>query len=241
LAKLGVEASGVAVSACDATPFTFVGIHPDGDRTFIHTPGANVTFGLNDLDLDRVLAADYLLYQDAWVLPALDGKPAAKLLALAQERGVLTFLDEAFGYGPNREILETMVPYCDYVTPSADDLRVIYPGASADDLTDRLLGLGARVVVLKMGGEGCMVAHAKIRIRVPAVPAKMLDTTGAGDCWDAGFIAGLAKGEDLLSAARIGNACAAFSIEAVGGSTGVPIYETVRQRATHLAAANEGG
>jgi len=77
LGKLGVETSGICVSPRDSTPFTFVGIHCDGERTFIHTPGANVTFGLSDLDLDRVLAADYLLYQDAWVLAALDGEPGA--------------------------------------------------------------------------------------------------------------------------------------------------------------------
>ncbi len=231
LQAVGVDTSGVCISACDATPFTFVGIHADGERTFIHTPGVNVTFSLTDLDLERLLAADYLLYQDTWVLGALDGKPAATLLREAQRRGVVTLLDECFGYGPNRETLEAMLPYCDYFLPSFDDMQVIYPGSSAEDLAARLLGLGARTVVLKMGRQGCILACGKDRIPVPAFSAKVVDTTGAGDCWDAGFIAGLTKGEDLLTAARIGNACAAFSIEAVGGSTGVPRYETVRRRA----------
>lgn len=232
LGKLGVDTTGIQVSARDTTPMTYVGIHADGDRTFIHTPGANATLSWNDFNIDRVLAADYLLYQDLWVLAAMDGEAGARLLAAAQKRGVVTFLDECFGNGPKRESLELMLPYCDYVTPSADDLRVIYPGASDQELAERLLGLGARVVVLKMGREGCLVAQGDDRIRVAAVPAKMVDSTGAGDCWDAGFIAGLAHGEDVVTAARIGNACAAFSIEAIGGSTGVPSYEAVRRRAT---------
>jgi sugar/nucleoside kinase (ribokinase family) len=124
-----------------------------------------------------------------------------------------------------------MLPYCDYVTPSIDDLRVIYPGATEEDVTNRLMALGARVVVLKMGSRGCLVAHGPERVQVPALPATVVDTTGAGDCWDAGFIAALSHGEDLVNAARIGNACAAFSIEAVGGSTGVPGYAAVRERA----------
>ncbi len=235
LQKVGVDTLGICVSASDSTPFTFVGIHADGERTFIHTPGANVTFNLGDLDLERLLAADYLLYQDAWVLGALDGGPAATLLAEAQKRGVVTFLDECFGYGPKRETLEVMLPYCDYFLPSFDDMQLIYPGSSAEDLAARLLGLGASTVVLKMGRQGCVVAHGNDRVPVPAFSARVVDTTGAGDCWDAGFIAGLAKGEDLPTAARIGNACAAFSIEAVGGSTGVPSYETVRQRAIQTA------
>lgn len=78
---------------------------------------------------------------------------------------------------------------------------------------------------------GCLVAQGTDGIPVPALSAKVVDTTGAGDCWDGGFIAALAGGEDLLTAARIGNACAAFSIEAAGGSTGVPTYGAFRQRA----------
>jgi sugar/nucleoside kinase (ribokinase family) len=231
LGKLGVDTSGFRVSATESTPFTFVAIHADGERTFIHTPGANLTFAPTDLDLDRVLAADYLLYHDLWVLPAFDGEPAATMLAEARRRGVVTFLDEGYGYGPKRELLEAMLPSCDYFTPSYDDLRDIYPGASPDEMAGALLVSGARHVVLKMGQEGCLVAWGNERHRIPCLPAKVVDTTGAGDCWDAGFIAGLAHGEDILTAARTGNACAAFGIEAIGGSTGVPSYELVRRRA----------
>jgi len=231
LAKLGVDTSGIRVSPSDGTPFTFVAVHADGDRTFIHTPGANLSFNLGDLDLGQALATDLLLYHDLYVMPELDGQPAATLLAEGQRRGVLTFLDEDFGYGPKLEPLAAMLPYCDYVIPSFDDLLAIFPGSSPEEMAARLLSLGARNAVLKMGRDGCLVARGSDRIRVPALPANVVDTTGAGDCWDAGFIAGLASGEDVFAAARIGNACAAFCIEAVGGSTGVPRYEAVRERA----------
>ncbi len=235
LRKLNVNTDGIGVSPRDATPFTFVGVHADGERTFIHTPGANVTFTLCDLDLDRVLAADFLLYHDLWVLPGFDGQPGATLLAEAQRRGVVTFLDEGFGYGPQRESLEVMLPYCDYAIPSYDDLQIIYPGTSPEELAGRLLRLGARAVILKMGRRGCLVARGSDRTIVPCFPANVVDTTGAGDCWDAGFMAGLANSEDILTAARIGNACAAFGIEAVGGSTGVPNYAAVRERAATIS------
>lgn len=86
-------------------------------------------------------------------------------------------------------------------------------------------------VVLKMGTQGCLLAHGDERHYVPALPAEVVDTTGAGDCWDAGFIAGLMHGEDALTSVRLGSACAAFGIEAVGGAAGVPSYEAVRRRA----------
>ena len=235
LEKVGVDTSGFHVSQTENTPFTFVGIHADGDRTFIHTPGANLSFTLGDLDLDRVFAADFLLYHDLWVLPSFDGVPAATLLAEAQKRGVTTILDEGFGYGPKREPLEAMLPYCDYFTPSYDDLTSIYPGAAPDALAAELLARGAKNVVLKLGREGCLVASGSERHRVPICSAKVVDTTGAGDCWDAGFIAALAHGEDILRAARVGNACAAFGIEAIGGSAGVPRYDVVCRRADEIS------
>ncbi len=235
LERVGVDTSGICVSAKDSTPFTFVGIHADGDRTFIHTPGANVTFNLADIDIGRALDCKFLLYQDVWVLPGLDGMPAASLLEAARRRGVVTFLDEAFGYGPKRESLEAMLPHCDYVVPSFDDLQVIYPNSSPSDLVDRLIGLGAGAVVIKTGPKGCFVAHGEVRTQVPAYPANVVDTTGAGDCWDAGFIAALSCGKDPVAATQIGCACAAFGIEAVGGSTGVPCYESVQQRTLQSA------
>jgi sugar/nucleoside kinase (ribokinase family) len=236
LGKLGVDTSGFCVSPREATPFTLVGVHPDGDRTFIHVPGANLSWRLEDMDIERVLGCDYLLYHDLNILPQLDGEPAAKLLAEAQRRGVVTFLDEDFGYGPKLEPLAAMLPHCDYAIPSYDDLQAVYPATSPEEMADRLLGQGARVAVLKMGGNGCLVAQGRERIRIPALPAQVVDTTGGGDCWNAGFLAGLASGEDLVTAARIGNACAAFCIEAVGGSTGVPPYDAVRQRAAEVPA-----
>src|SRR5450759_4185634 len=127
LAQAGVDTRGIRVAAGESTPFTFVGIHPDGDRTFIHTPGVNLTFSPADLDLEALFTADILLYQDCWVLPQLDGEPGARLLAEARRRGLKTALDECWGLGPRRDVLETMLPYCTCFMPSADDLRTIYP------------------------------------------------------------------------------------------------------------------
>ena len=231
IGRSGAQTSGIRLSKTDATPFTFVGIHEDGDRTFIHTPGANLTFSPEDLDLERLLAADFLLYQDLWVKPRLDGPPGAAILAEARRRGVVTLLDECFGLGPNREAMEAMLPHCDYFLPSLDDMRVIYAGASADQVADILLAGGVSTVVLKRGTEGCLVARGKERVHVPAFPTHVVDATGAGDSWDAGFLAGLAHGEDVATSARIGNAAASFCIQAVGGSSGIPSYAAVREKA----------
>jgi len=230
LVRTGVDTRGIRVAAGESTPFTFVGIHPDGDRTFIHTPGANLTFGPSDLDLEELFAADILLYQDCWVLPRLDGEPGARLLAEARGRGLKTALDECWGLGPRRDVLETMLPHCTCFLPSRDDLRSIYPDWPPERLAAHFLLLGVESVVLKMGSAGCFVARGAERVQVPALEVRVVDTTGAGDCWDAGFLAALMHGEDIAAAAGIGNACAACCIEHIGGSAGIPDYERVCRR-----------
>lgn len=231
IAACGVETRHLLLAPGEQTPFTFVGIHPEGERTFIHTPGTNLTFCSDDLDVQALLDTEIFLYQDCWVLPQLDGAPGAHLLATAQQCGIITAFDATWGFGPQRDVLEIMAPHCDYLMLSIDDLQPIYPAMSPVTLAEYLLTLGAKTVILKMGKAGAFVAWEHGHALTPGYPATVVDTTGAGDCWDAGFLAAIAHGESLLDAVRIGHACAAFGIEAVGGATGIPDYATVKARA----------
>jgi sugar/nucleoside kinase (ribokinase family) len=222
LSAVGVDTSCVRVSAGDSTPFTFVGVHEDGERTFIHTPGANRTFGVGDIEKETLLDCNYLVYMDLWVQPMLDGDAGAQILREARGRGVVTLLDECWGLGPDRAVLEQMVSHADYVLPSLDEVGTLYPGLSKSAVADHLLGLGAGTVVLKMGTEGCFVRTADAAEQVPVVPAEAVDTTGAGDSFNAGFIAGLVRGLPPVDAAKLGVQVASRRIGVIGGSTPIP-------------------
>ncbi len=230
MTNCGVDTRYLRLAPGEQTPFTFVGIHPDGERTFIHTPGTNLTFNVDDLDVSSLLDCEILFYQDCWVLPQLDGAPAAELLASAQQRGILTAIDATWGLGPRRDVLELMLPHCDYLLLSFADLMQLYPKMSITQLATHLLNLGAKTVILKLGADGAFVAWHGGKEQIPGVPAKVVDTTGAGDCWDAGFLAAIAHGESLCAAVRTGHACAAFGIESIGGATGIPDYASVTAR-----------
>jgi len=225
LRECGVNTSEICVSAQDTTPFTFVGIHPEGERTFVHTPGANKTFCPDDMDREALFQADFLLYQDLWVLPCLDGEPGAELLAEAQSRGVVTFLDECWGFGPNRRVWEMMLPHVDYALPSFDDMKVIYPDYSPEEIVAHIHRCGPRTVALKMGREGCLVSSEGKLTSVPSYAKEIVDTTGAGDCFDAGFIAGLANDLTDVEVAHLGSAAAAACISYMGGASGIPPFE----------------
>lgn len=225
LQAVGVNTDGVRVAKGDATPFTYVGVHPDGERTFIHTPGANLNCSLDDFDRDSLLACDFLMYQDCWCLPGVDGASGFGLLEAAKTKGVTTLIDECWGLGPNREVWETMMVQADYILPSYDDMLAIYPGRSPEELVKLLQGKGAVQVVLKLGKDGCLVSTPGSPVHIPSRAKEIVDGTGAGDCFDAGFIAGLTRNLDAVAAAGIGSLSAAACIANVGGASGIPGLE----------------
>jgi sugar/nucleoside kinase (ribokinase family) len=228
LAAAGVDTSAMRVDPTDPTPFTYVGIRPDGERTFIHTPGCNRTFSLAEVDHEALLECDALVMPDTFALPGIDGEPAAQLLALARQRHLRTLLDETQGMGPSRPPFELMVREADVLAPSCEDLSLLYPTLEPRDIALHLIGLGARTVVLKLGSAGCLVADEGAIYAVPAPPATVVDSTGAGDSFDAGLIAALLQGEKVRPAAEIATWVAARSLEAVGAAAGIPLYTVVR-------------
>ena len=222
LGRYGVDTSGVRLAGGEATAFSYVEIGPDGEHTFRHTPGANGTFGAADLDRRAVLDTDLLFYSDFCALPGLDGGPAAELLAQARSRGAVTFLDAAGRIGPDAAAWEIMLPHADYALPGYRDLRRAYGGCRPDEMVRRLRDRGAGCVVLKLGRRGCLVDGSRGMVHVPSAADRIVDTTGAGDCFDAGFIAGIAHGLDPAGAAGVGSRSAAACIRHVGASAGIP-------------------
>jgi sugar/nucleoside kinase (ribokinase family) len=224
----GIDTSGVIVAASEATPFTFVGVLPSGERTFIHTPGANRGFTLNECDLDSVFDCDALLMPDTFALPSIDGRPAAELLTAARGNGLLTVLDETFGFGLAHAPFEAMLSGASVVVPSQQDLESLYPGLTPIEMLEHLSRLGAQSVVLKLGSEGCIVSTEGRITPIPAKATKVVDSTGAGDCFNAGLVSALLHGESLETSAAIATEVAAISLQSVGGAVGIPAYSTVR-------------
>ena len=133
LRQVGVDTAGVGVSTKDSTPFTFVGIHDDGDRTFIHTPGSNVTFSLEDIDWTRVSIASFSSIRICGCCQAWTESPRPSLLEEARKRGVMTFLDEALVWAETR-IAGGHAAALRLRHSKFDDLQVLYPNSTAESL-----------------------------------------------------------------------------------------------------------
>jgi 2-dehydro-3-deoxygluconokinase len=110
-----------------------------------------------------------------------------------------------------REIRDQLA-LTDVVVSSLEDETGLNNVGGAEEACDLIHRLGPRTIVIKQGGEGCVVSVAGSRTHVPAVKAEVVDATAAGDSFNAGFLAATLRGEDPLRAARLGHRCAAIVI-----------------------------
>jgi 2-dehydro-3-deoxygluconokinase len=190
-------------------------------------------------DIDR--AVDDGLFQSArWlhitgITPALSETARAATIRardVAREAGLMVSLDinlrrrlwsDAVA-GPALRDLATGV---DVVLGSADELAVTAdadPAADPEELAAVVASLGPSTVVVKLGSDGALGLEAGATpVLVPALPVPIVvDPVGAGDGFCAGFIAGRLDGVDLETALRMGNACGALAVAAVGDQAGLP-------------------
>jgi ribokinase len=128
------------------------------------------------------------------------------------------------------EPLYEIIPKVDIFLPNIDEARKILgdDSLSPESAARILLDMGVKVVVLKMGKEGCYVADSTFAGFVPSFKVKVVDTTGAGDTFMAGFLSAYLQGKGLHECAMIGAATAGLKIGGVGWST-YPTRASVNQ------------
>jgi sugar/nucleoside kinase (ribokinase family) len=183
------------------------------DRTFLTYLGVNADWGPDMIPTDA-LHCDELLFCDYFVAPGLQGEAGRGLLADAQGHGARTFFDTAWDPGgfpePTRAEIRSLLPWVDVFLPNEAEacaLADIDPSrrdAAAAAAKTLQAAFGGWVVV-KLGARGCLAAGPnEVQLRVPAPPATVADTTGAGDTFNAGLVSALAGGAswpDALAAA----------------------------------------
>src|SRR5699024_1375024 len=128
---------------------------------------------------------------------------------------------------PAAAVPEDVLAMIDYITPNESELRAITPAlgeeADAPARVKYLLDLGVGCVINKSGGNGAYVAARGAEVvHIPGFRVQVVDTTAAGDTFNAGFAAGLALGLSLEDAVRVGHAAAALSVTAFGAQGGMP-------------------
>ena len=233
--KYGIGAGGIVREEGTSTPFTLVCVHSDGQRSFIHTMGTNGTFSARDVDRTLVRKAKFCFVTGTMVMSTFDGEQTAGVLADAREAGGVTLLDTVYNDAAPQarwqEVIHPCLPHLDYFIPSQLEAKAISGRDEPAERARAFQDLGCRNVVIKCDSDGAFVRTTDgVEETVPAYQVDdVVDTTGAGDCWSAGFLTGLRAGESIPDAARLGNAVAAHGIRAPGAATGVVSLDRVRE------------
>jgi ribokinase len=192
-----------------------------GNNAIIISPGAAAEIGPEDLDAQATLVsgADVFVTQLEQPLAA-----AVRGLEIARASGVTTILNPA----PAQPLGDEVLRLCDYLTPNeteAGELTgiAVVDLASARAAADVLLGRGVGTVVVTLGEKGALLHGQGRSVVVPAVAAgAVVETTGAGDAFNGGLAAALARGEGADVAVRYGCATAGLSVTRSGAARSMP-------------------
>lgn len=221
----GIDTEGVTVDTRAQTSATMVNVDKTGERTFLHTRGCMKKFRAADilsrmplLQKARILAVGYL-----GLLPETEKEFGRLFRSVKESTSLKIFLDSAASPRVTPRALRGFLPFVDFFIPSHEEAILITGRKTPEAIVEYLKREGApHVVGVKLGSRGCYVSDGHRTAYVKAQKVKnVVDATGAGDAFVAGFIAGTLKGMDALESACVANAVAASCVSAVGASTAI--------------------
>lgn len=191
------------------------------DRALVTFPGAIGELREVDITNAMLAAADHLHVSSYYLQRALRPR-CRELFARARAAGLSTSLDP--GFDPENlwglDIVEVLREV-DVFLPNEDELLAI-TGSRDVASALRMLGKDRTLTVVKRGRHGCAVMHEGRMLEVPAFAVDAVDSTGAGDSFDAGFLHAWLGQQPLQECLRWGSACGSLSTRAVGGTSGQP-------------------
>lgn len=223
----GVDTTGLVRKADQQTSSSVIPVRPNGDRPAWHCIGANGAFTLDDLD---VSALDGITHLHLGGPEFLGGEAAGKLLAHARSIGATTSLDILAPGDPDLLAwIADALPHTDYLLPNDEQVLGFTGAATLADGARALVDAGAGCVAVTQGAKGVLVVTSDETVEVPAYAVEVVDTTGCGDAFSAGFLRGLAMGRDLRGAAELGCAAAAQVAQGLATDHGTYTLDSVEQ------------
>ena len=227
MGRYGIDTTGLRRKPGVQTSASMLPIRPNGERPALHVLGANAQLGLADIDHEAIAQARHLHFGGTYLMPKLDGPPTAEVLKRARAVGTTVSLDLIAIARPDLlPVIEPALPHVDYFMPGLDEARMICGRHERSEVIRFFLDKGVGCTVFKMGGEGSSIARQNgaggvDEIRLPAFDVPVIDSTGCGDAYCAGFIVGLLRGWDHERAGRLGTAAAGLVIQGLGSDAGI--------------------
>ena len=222
-----------AAAGSDPTACSLILVTPDGQRTMNTFLGVSPQLGGGEVDADLVASAR-IVYLEGYLFDRPEAKAAfrqAAEIAAKAGRQVALSLSDSFCVDRHRaEFLELIRTSVDILFANEAEITSLYQTKSFDEAA-RHAQADTKLAALTRSEKGSVILGEGKSIAIPAAPVtKVVDTTGAGDLYAAGFLFGIATGRDLETSGRLGSLAAAEIISHIGARPEVSLRELARER-----------
>jgi ribokinase len=227
LAAVGVDIGAVLETKSEPTGVACIQVDDTGQNSITVAPGANGALSASDIDSERraLEGARCVLLQLEVPIEAVEAG-----LREARRVGATCILDPA----PARALPKEILQLVDIATPNEMEACVLagvptgrVSVTEAIGLGNRIRELGVRSVIVKLGDQGCVYCGPDGTFTAPPFPVRAVDSTAAGDTFNAALAVALTEGAGVENALRFANAAAAISVTRPGAQTSAPVRAEV--------------
>jgi sugar/nucleoside kinase (ribokinase family) len=232
LRRQGVDTGGLVRKPGAQTSATILPIRPNGERPALHVPGAMSLLGLADVDLATVAGCRALLVGAPDALGRFTADGLRQVVGAAAASGALVVIDVLYPGSPRDfERIAGVLGLADWFFPNAEQVCALTGRRDLGQAVRDVLAAGTGAVAVTLGADGCLVTREDGELQhVPAI-----DTTGCGDGFNAGMIAGLLLGCDRADAAWLGVACGSLVATGLGSDAGIVSFGQVLESLGRVA------
>lgn len=230
LRAVGVEFDTPPASGGRPTGCSYILVTPDAERTMNTYLGAGSEIMPEDID-ETLISRSKILYGEGyqWSLPQTKDAMRRAFVAARQHGGKVAFtLSDVFCVNAHRDEFQALLDDTfDILFANEAEISALYPGKSLEEIIDTVRDK-ADLVAITRGEHGSVIVTKTERVEVKAHPvAKLVDTTGAGDLYAAGFLYGYVHAMPLAKCGEIGSRCASQIIQQLGARSMKPLKELV--------------
>lgn len=220
----GVRTDALRRSSSHGTSKTVILPVIGEDRRYIHTIGANADFTVDDIAFPLATQARVFALGGYFVLPRLDPQRLVELLDGLRKNGVRTVFDVVVPNNTNHPTLEDLrpiLPFIDVFVPNIEEAAMLTGETEPGKQAELFARAGCDIAIITRGKEGALLMSAGEMLEVPAFPVEVVDVSGAGDAFIAGFIVGLLENWSLADCLRFASAMGASACTQLGCTSGV--------------------
>jgi sugar/nucleoside kinase (ribokinase family) len=228
LVKHGVDTGRIVRTSENQTPVTTIFVAEDGNRRSITNKAHSYNFHPERYP-ERFNDAGAVVIGSLFRAPFNDPDVIRAVVTEAHSKGIPVFADTKI---PNfrrltLDEISDSLQMIDYITPNEDEARFFTGESDPERMADVFLEKGVKNVIIKLGGRGCLLKNSSESVMLPAHSIDVVDATGAGDNFMAGFVSELLRGSSVKDALAFANACGAICATAVGTGTALRGREQV--------------